>query len=70
LRLSTRYQQFKPQGQTCENVSFGEFSKGMKIVAQNEGTQIHGITRSGKTEKAPGQSSGAYLNLIQPAPPG
>jgi len=42
-QLSTRYQQFKPQGQTCKNVFFLEFSNRMKIVAQNEDPQIHSI---------------------------
>ena len=43
LQLSTRYQQFKPLCQTCENVFFWKFSDGTKIVNKNEGTQIHGV---------------------------
>jgi hypothetical protein len=31
-QLSTRYQQFKLIGQTCENVFFWKFSDGAKIV--------------------------------------
>jgi hypothetical protein len=42
-QLSTRYQQFKPQSQTCENVFFLEFSNRVKIVDQNADTQIHSI---------------------------
>ena len=40
-QLSTRYQQFKLIGQTCENVFFWKFSDAAKIVNKNEGAQFH-----------------------------
>jgi len=42
-QLSTRYQQFKPLGQTCENVFFWKFSNGAKIMNKHEGAQIHSV---------------------------
>ena len=70
-QLSTRYQQFKPQGQTCENVLFFEFSNRMKIVDRNEGTQIHrinsmkqGVLYCPKLKKR--RSQAAALFQIQP----